>query len=95
MIIKVISEKYIKSENFSKLKEITDELIAETRKEKGCIEYTFNQNIQDETNFIFIEAWQSREDLDNHTKTEHFQRLVPQITELCYKDGSLSLFTEF
>jgi quinol monooxygenase YgiN len=46
-------------------------LIAPTRKESGCISYDLHQVA--EGDFIFYENWRSKEDLDQHVLTDHFQ----------------------
>ncbi len=40
-------------------------LIKETTK-KGCLTYTFNQSIEEPTEFVLYEQWENQEDLDNH-----------------------------
>ena len=35
---------------------------------KGCLNYSFNQRVDEPTEFVLYEQWQSQEDLDNHIK---------------------------
>lgn len=46
-------------------------LVAPTLKEKGCIKYDLHQDQKDPSVFIFIEEWTSKEDLDNHSASDH------------------------
>ncbi len=51
-------------------------LLAEKTKKKGCLAYTFNQNIAEPTEFVLYEKWESQADLDNHID-ELFEILGP------------------
>jgi len=42
-------------------------LVKETTK-KGCHFYAFNQSIEEPTEFVLYEQWESQEDFDNHIK---------------------------
>src|SRR5689334_20696462 len=42
--------------------------IAATRKEKGCIAYELNQDLDDPRQFVFYEKWQSVDALAAHLK---------------------------
>ena len=50
-------------------------LIKETSK-KGCVNYSFNQSVEEPTDFVIHEQWQSQADLDNHI-AELFDILGP------------------
>ncbi len=54
------------------LKDILQNLIDPTRKEQGCIHYYFHEISNTPGTFIFYEQWASKNDLDNHMKSEHF-----------------------
>lgn len=45
--------------------------IAETRKEKGCIAYDLHVTLDDPDRLVFVEKWESREDLTAHSKQPH------------------------
>ncbi len=46
-------------------------LVKPSRAEKGCINYDLYQSAADSTLFIFIENWESREDLERHLESPH------------------------
>lgn len=57
-------------------------LMEETRKESGCISYTFSADLSDAGLFHIFEEWESQEALDAHFKAPHmaqFQKLVPTL----------------
>lgn len=45
--------------------------IAETRKEKGCLGYELFESLEDPTKLVFVEMWETREDLTAHSKQPH------------------------
>jgi len=57
----------VKQEMLNKYLDLIKVLIKETTK-KGCLSYTFNQSIEEPTEFVLYEQWESQEDLDNHIK---------------------------
>ena len=57
--------------NFIKLKNIINKLEQETRKEKGCIDYAFSVDINDENVLRITELWKDLKSLQNHLKTKH------------------------
>lgn len=58
------------AKNQEKLEELLHVLVAETRKETGCIYYQYFKNGVD---YVFVEHWQDEETLDKHAKSEHFK----------------------
>lgn len=45
--------------------------IAETRREKGCIAYDLFDSVADADTMVFVERWQTREDLSAHSRQPH------------------------
>jgi quinol monooxygenase YgiN len=68
--------------------------IAETRKEKGCISYDLLTSITDDDTMVFVERWETREDLTAHSKQPHLAvwrdasnpHLVSRIIEIVHPD---------
>ena len=45
--------------------------IAETVKEKGCISYDLHASLTEPETLVFVERWETREDLTAHSKRPH------------------------
>lgn len=45
--------------------------IAQTRQEKGCLSYDLLDSVADPDTMVFVERWQTREDLSAHSKQPH------------------------
>lgn len=58
------------------------ELVKESRKEEGCIEYSVYQDIKNENVVSVIEKWRSQEAIDKHNNSKHFTTIVPQLGKL-------------
>ena len=88
-MVRVVATLYIKSEHIDAAKPLFRELIEETRKEKGCIEYRLHEKEDEPGFYAFIEEWESMEDLKNHSNSEHYKRIVPQVGSFKAKDGAV------
>ena len=47
--------------------------IEKTRVEKGCISYDLHVSITDPDRMVFVERWETREDLTAHSKQPHLK----------------------
>ena len=94
-MVRVIATNYIKSEHIAAAEPLFREMIEATRKEKGCIEYRLHVKDDEPGFYVFVEEWETMEDLNNHFEAEHFKRIVPQTRSFKSKDGSVWLMKEF
>ncbi|MDR1815072.1 MAG: antibiotic biosynthesis monooxygenase [Clostridiales Family XIII bacterium] len=54
------------------------EMIRLTHEEDGCLAYDlYEPEGGSETDLVMIELWETKEALDKHMASEHFQRLIP------------------
>ena len=51
------------------------EMMSETRKEKGCISYTFSADLEGPGRFRIFEEWEGEEALKAHFQAPHMARL--------------------
>jgi len=51
------------------------EMMSETRKEKGCISYTFSADLEEAGHFRIFEEWESEVALNAHFQAPHMARL--------------------
>jgi len=94
-MVRVVAPNYIKPEHIPEAEPLFREIIAATRKEKGCIEYRLHVKKTEPGLYVFIEEWESQEDLNNHMASEHFKRIIPQISKFKSKDGHAFIMEEF
>ena len=93
-MITVVAQFEVKPAELDKFLQHCDELIAETRKENGCLSYHLYQNTQQPNQDSFIELLQNQAVLDTHSASAHFTRIVPTLIEACEKAPVIQLYTQ-
>lgn len=93
-MIKIIAEFDMKPDRVSEAVQLAEELVAETRKEAGCISYELFQDTDRANHLIFLEEWESQAVLDRHSASEHFTRIVPQIAALGEREPRICTYTK-
>ena len=94
-MIKVVAKSTIQEDKIEEYKKIVAGLIAETRKEEGCLVYELFQDVNNSNIFTFIEEWTTREALQNHMKSRHFTEAMPKLNEIRAKESEVNLYTLF
>jgi quinol monooxygenase YgiN len=77
--VTIVAKVVAKKEFLESVKAELLKLIAPTRKEEGCLEYTLHQDNQDPAVFIFYENWSSEAYLARHMESAHFISYVSAI----------------
>ena len=58
-------------------------MIEPTENERGCLSCHVFRDIEDKNVFSLIEEWETRQDLDNHIKSDRFSVLLGTKSLLC------------
>jgi quinol monooxygenase YgiN len=66
------------------------DLVAPTRKEKGCINYDLHQSQENATQFAVYENWETAADLDSHAKSAHLQAFARIAAHLLERPAEIS-----
>jgi quinol monooxygenase YgiN len=74
-----------------KIVEFAQDLIENTKKEEGNIDYNLYSNTADGT-LLFVEQWESTEILGSHLQTDHFLRFGDNIKDLVAADLIIDVF---
>lgn len=90
-MVQTVSKIFVKKDKVDELIELFKEMIEPTKKEEGCIQYEMYQDEEDATILIVLEQWESRENFDMHLQSEHFERIVPKMSELMVKETEMNL----
>jgi len=72
-MIYIIATNRVKPENREAYIKGAKEVVAETQKEKGCVYYENHVSINDPNLFVVVERWESREDVDEHSRAPHLK----------------------
>ena len=74
-----------------KIVEFAQDLIENSRKEEGNVDYNLYVNTGDQT-LMFVEQWESKEILAAHLQTEHFLKFGENIADLVAGDLAIDVF---
>jgi quinol monooxygenase YgiN len=89
----VVAKVVAKKESVEELRSELLKLLAPTRSEEGCINYTLHQDNEDPVVFIFYETWASPAHLERHMASDHF-RVYAKATEGLVADRAVHKLTE-
>jgi len=92
-MIKVIAKMTIKEDMVEQVKSSVQEMVAETRKEAGCLVYQLFQDVNNQKVFAFVEEWENMEALNKHLNSKHFKEAGPKLSQIQEKDMELSVCT--
>ena len=75
----------------NKIIEFAQDLIENSRKEDGNIDYNLYCNTGDKS-LLFVEQWESKEILNAHLQTEHFLKFGENIADLVAQDLIINVY---
>jgi len=81
-MLKIIAKSFIKDNELEKAIKLYKELVEETLLEDGCISYELFQDINNKNMLVIVEEWQNEKYFEAHKNSEHFTRIVPQISNI-------------
>ena len=65
-----------KAGNQQQVRDALLDLVAQTRNERGCVNYDLHQSQENATEFAIYENWDKASDLDAHAKSAHVQEFT-------------------
>lgn len=77
IVATILIREQFKNEMVEALKKVTDG----TRNEEGNISYDLFQDINDPLKYIILETWKSRDAINEHNQTEHYQTFKKDIAD--------------
>lgn len=81
----------VKKDKIEEHTKLAEQMVAETRKEQGNLNYEFGKVAGSDNQFACVERWESREALELHFETEHFKKFVPMMKELREGESPVSI----
>lgn len=78
----VIAKVVAKKESVESVKTELLKLVAPTRGEEGCIDYTLHQDNDRPALFIFYEKWENAAFLEKHMNSDHFKEYIRAVDGL-------------
>ena len=93
-MLKVVAKLIVKTDRIEDFKKAAEELIKKSNAEESNVFYTFNQSIEDEQRFAFIECWKDRDALKTHEATDHFTSIFPILGEMTEGSEPVEIYQE-
>jgi quinol monooxygenase YgiN len=81
-IVYVVARLQARAGKEDALRQMIEQLVEPTRKEKGCLRYSLMQDRQNPLVFTLMEDWETEADLNTHLGLPHLQKLFTQLPEL-------------
>ena len=75
-MILVFIKMNVRPEKHKELLQTFQSIVAQMRKENGCVDSNFYQNAENENDFFLVEAWENRKTLDDHMRSVRFTVLM-------------------
>lgn len=92
MPLHVIARHFARPDQVERVREILLSLIAPSRAEAGCLKYELLQNIDDPTDFTFVETFADEAALKLHASSPYVSRLAARLKELVAKPSEVSVY---
>ena len=70
------------------------ELVEKSRAEAGNISYHLYEDMDDPDILTFIEEWKDQAAVDVHADSEHFQHIIPLLSDMAEEAIEISLYRE-
>ena len=94
MAIHIVARDHFKTECVEDALKLVQELVAATRREPGNLAYTYCRDANAPDTFAMLEVWDSQEAMTAHLQSEHFTRILPQLTEKMAEPTRLEVYHE-
>ena len=82
-----------KPEQRDELIALCTSMIDPSRAEKGCIHYSFYQDLNDDNKFFFYEEWNDQSTIDLHNNSKHFLDFQPKFKTMIIGDAIVTIYT--
>lgn len=81
----------VKKDKVEDLKQAALEIVAESRREAGCVNYDVHQLIDDDTVFLWHETWANKAALDEHFAKSYTKRFFAGVDEFADEPPQINL----
>lgn len=92
MTIRVVAKNQVKPEKIQEFVDLCKNLVEESLKEEGCIEYGVYQELENLGTLTMLEEWKDESSLDEHLKSNHFKEIFPLLSECLEKETEINVY---
>jgi quinol monooxygenase YgiN len=91
-MITIVAKHVIQNEQITAYKNLAKEMIAETLKESGCIQYNLFEDTTHPNILTFMEEWENKAAIESHFNSSHFKRIIPLMQPLLLEATEINLY---
>jgi quinol monooxygenase YgiN len=90
-VIIAVGDVYAQIPRLEEVRELMRATQEQTRREPGCISYTFAETLDDPGHFVVVQEWRDREALEEHYRSQAFSDYQDQVKALLVRDSELRI----
>lgn len=94
-MITIVAKSKVKQGKKEEYKVLVEELVRESRNEKGCKSYNLFEDINDSSILTIIEEWVDEEAIKLHNESKHFTTIVPKLSQLREAKPEVNLYRQY
>ena len=91
--IKVIARVAANPDSVDQVRSILTALVEPTRNESGCISYQLLHNRKNQTDFSFVEEWESDAAIDAHLTAKHIRDALTKVAGLVSEEPDIRRYS--
>jgi quinol monooxygenase YgiN len=92
--IRVVAKNHVKPEKTQKFMGLCEDLVKESLKEEGCIEYGVYQELENPEILTMLEEWKDESSLNEHLNSNHFKKIFPMLSECLDKETEINIYSK-
>lgn len=81
-MLRIVAKSHIKDGEIDKAIKLYKDLVRDTLQEDGCISYELLQDVDNKNMLVIIEEWENEICFEAHKNSEHFIKIIPQISNI-------------
>ncbi|WP_232308646.1 putative quinol monooxygenase [Methanosarcina lacustris] len=92
LTIRVVAKNQVKPDKIQEYMDLCKNLVEESLKEEGCIEYGLYQELENPGILTILEEWKDKNSLDEHLNSNHFKEIFPLLSEYLEKETEIDIY---
>ena len=92
LTIRVVAKNQVKPDKIQEFMDLCKNLVEESLKEEGCIEYGLYQELENPGIMTILEEWKDKNSLDEHLNSNHFKEIFPLLSEYLEKETEIDVY---
>ena len=88
-VVYVVTDLWPIAEKVKEVKKILYDIVPEAKKERTCLKYELCENLNDQSQLTFLQAWSTEQALEEHLKSEVMNKAIEALHELMKKPAEI------